>query len=135
MKNLFLILSLSILSSCATTEYSETQVEKLKTQMTSLNSHLSGDFYLKYLNKDLTSLNKEIYLKYAIVDQDPSEKQYVALLTNKNIEIVLKSEVRDFVVCVKDRSPLLVLCDRANKDGIELVAREDLALIKIIEEI
>lgn len=134
MKNIIVLFAL-IFSSCASNEYSTSQIEKIKTDMTFLDRELSGYLYRKVLNKDLSTLNNEMYLKYALQQQSPSEKEYIDLLMKKDLEILVRAERTDFVVCVKDKRPLLILCDRANKEEVEKVTREDLALGKAIEGI
>lgn len=129
------ILFLLVLTSCATTKYTDSQIEKVKVDMTTLNNRLSGILYLGEMKRDLSSLTKETYLKYALENQDQSEKEYTKLLLKKNIEILIKGEKRDFVVCVKDTNPLLILCDRANQDKVEKVTQENLKLEDLINEL
>jgi len=113
-------------------EYSKTDIEKIKTDMNSLDRRLVGHLYRKILNKDLSKLTKEIYFQHAKSEQDKSEKEYVDFLFKKDIEILIKTEMKDFVVCLKDKMHLLVLCDRAGKEGVELVSQEDLKLSEVI---
>lgn len=101
-----------------------------------LNQRLVGYLYRKELKKDLRSLDKDIYVTSALKIKDPSEVEYTNLLKKDGVVIQAKGMKADFVVCVKDLKPLLVLCDKASTPFVEKVIKnKNLNLGELIKEL
>ncbi len=135
-KNSFLLVFILILTSCSSTTYKDSEVDKISIDMGVLNQRLVGYLYRKELKKDLRSLDKDIYVKSALKIKDPSEVEYANLLIKDGVEIQAKGMKADFVVCVKDLKPLLVLCDRASTPFVEKVVKDkNLNLESLVKEL
>lgn len=121
MKNSFLLIFILFLTSCSSTAYKDSEIDKISIDMGVLNQRLVGYLYRKELKKDLRSLDKDIYVKSVLKIKEPSEIEYTDFLQKDGVEIQVKGMKADFVVCVKDLRSLLVLCDRASTPFVEKV--------------
>ncbi len=135
-KNSFLLVFILILTSCSSTAYNDSDIDKISIDMGVLNQRLVGYLYRKELKKDLRSLDKDIYVTSALKIKDPSEVEYTNLLKKDGVVIQAKGMKADFVVCVKDLKPLLVLCDKASTPFVEKVIKnKNLNLGELIKEL
>lgn len=135
-KKSFLLIFILFLTSCSSTVYKDSEIDKISIDMGVLNQRLVGYLYRKELKKDLRSLDKDIYVKSALKIKDPSEVEYANLLKKDGVEIQAKGMKADFVVCVKDLKPFLVLCDKASTPFIEKVIKnKNIELSEVILKI
>lgn len=135
-KKSFLLVFILFLTSCSSTGYKDSEIDKISIDMGVLNQRLVGYLYRKELKKDLRSLDKDIYVKSALKIKDASEVEYTNLLKKDGVEIQAKGMKADFVVCVKDFKPLLILCDKASTPFVEKILKnENIMLNELIREI
>jgi hypothetical protein len=101
-----------------------------------LNQRLVGYLYRKKMNKDLSKINEVTYSEAVNEIRDPSEVEYTSLMHKKSVEYKVKGIQNDFIICLKDSKPLLILCDIGSTPFVEkVVIGQDLQLEKIIQEI
>lgn len=101
-----------------------------------LNQRLVGYLYRKKMNKDLSKVNEVTYVEAVSEIQDPSEIEYTSLIQKKSVEYKVKGIQNDFIICLKDTKPLLILCDVGSTPFVEKVlVGQDLQLEKMINEV
>lgn len=100
-----------------------------------LNQRLVGYLYRKKMNKDLSKVNEVTYVEAVNEIKDPSEIEYTSLIQKKTVEYKVKGIQNDFIICLKDSRPLLILCDLGSTPFVEkVVVGQDIQLEKIIQE-
>lgn len=119
-----IIVAIAFLSSCASVELTKSEVDKVTTDMASYNSRLLGYLFRKEMKDDVSGLTKEVYLEFVTTRIEPSEREYAEFLEIKDLQVVLRSQQEDFVVCLKSVLAKLVLCDRASTFGVDFVRRD-----------
>lgn len=88
------------------------------------------------MNKDLSKVNEVTYVEAVNEIKDPSEIEYTSLIQKKSVEYKVKGIQNDFIICVKDSRPLLILCDIGSTPFVEKVLiDQDEQLEKIFQEI
>jgi len=101
-----------------------------------LNQRLVGYLYRKKMDKNLIKINEAIYVESVNEIKDPSEIEYTSLFEKKSVEYKVKGIQNDFIVCLKDSRPLLILCDVGSTPFVEKVLiDQDVQLEKIFQEI
>lgn len=119
------ILLLTIfLVSCASKEISKPREDQITTDMSVFNQRILGYLYRGEMRKDVSLLDRDIYLKLVSQKYEPSELEYVEFLNVDDIELEIKSIKNNFTVCVKSNLSKLVLCDKANSANVDFVSRD-----------
>ena len=135
-KYLSLCFCILFVYSCSTTQYSSSEVDKISIDMGVLNQRLVGYLYRKKMDKNLIKINEAIYVESVNEIKDPSEIEYTSLFEKKSVEYKVKGIQNDFIVCLKDSRPLLILCDVGSTPFVEKVLiDQDVQLEKIFQEI
>lgn len=88
------------------------------------------------MNKDLSKVNEVTYVEAVNEIKDPSEIEYTSLIQKKGVEYKVKGIQNDFIICLKDTKPLLILCDVGSTPFVEKVlVGQDVQLEKTFQEI
>lgn len=119
------ILLVLLVTGCASRKHKwEVNSDEISTDMASLNVRLRGMLVRKEKIKDFSVLGARDYSAYASKLLEPSEQSFKDFLYRQDTVIEFVGLDRDFVICTKNNSALLVLCDKASSGLIDFVSND-----------
>ena len=125
MRNFFSILLVLLVTGCASSKHKwEVSSDEISTDMASLNVRLRGMLVRKEKIKDFSVLGPRDYSAYASKLLEQSEQSFKDFLYREDTVIEFVGLGRDFVICAKNISALLVLCDKASSGLIDFVSND-----------